>query len=177
MQKFKRLSFLADKSLVKYYLAPAFFFIGTVVFIYLYLIGPEGSSHLEREVEGTTSYLHVQKLKEQARIKLDLKKQKALLEQSKRRAYLEPKSSPKENYQLHLGEGQRDLSHDEADSHGSITLDQQMDEFLAKKQSYEALEQAQRKRYVERFIEEARAMGYDVKVDDDMQIISAEKIK
>ena len=56
-----------------------------------------------------------------------------------------------------------------------VNLDQQMDAFLAKKQRYEELEKEQRQRYVKAFIKEAYKMGYIVKVNDKMEIVSVDK--
>jgi phosphosulfolactate synthase (CoM biosynthesis protein A) len=51
-----------------------------------------------------------------------------------------------------------------------------MDAFLARKEQYQMMEKAQRKAYVEAFLNEARKMGFEVKISDDLQIQSIEKI-
>jgi len=160
---------------------PGLFLLGTLIFGYLYIAGPSSKtiSYGEESTSGKVSYSRLQNLKRQTAVHLDLKKQQALLNQNGDRPDLDPGKDRKNN--LHdtsidrkLGPAARDV--DNRRSHDALTLDQRMDEFLAKKQAYEKLEKSQRLAYVKMFISEARNMGYEVVVDQEMQIVSVEKV-
>ena len=59
----------------------------------------------------------------------------------------------------------------------AMNLDQRMDQFLAKRQQYDNMEEADRKAYVKQFVREAYKMGFLVKINSQMEIESVKEIK
>jgi hypothetical protein len=169
---------------MKDHFIPGLFLAGTLFFAYLYVVGPidgdpnESTLSVERKA-GSIPYNRVQNLKQQTSLRMGLEKERALLDQSQRRANLQAgqnKATPYDpTFQEDAGPAAYDV--DNKRSYEALTLDQRMDEFLAKRQQYEELEKIKREEYVDQFIMEARSMGFDVKVGSDMKIKSVKKIK
>jgi hypothetical protein len=111
-------------------------------------------------------------------MRLDLKKQRAVLEQSETRAILDPaagKLGEVHELDLNTEHGPAAFDVDNRRSTTAMTLDQKMDEFLAKRQLYEELEERKKREYVRRFIEESYRMGYIVKINEALEIVSVKK--
>lgn len=164
-------------------IVPALFLAGTLFFTYLFINGPVvgGGKSVEKPKSDRrgVSYSRLRNLKQQAEVRRDLNKQQAILNRRGRMPTLSPDYSKKKKlHETHLdrdvGPAAYDL--DSGSTARALTLDQRMDEFLAKRQHYEDLEQMQKEQYVEAFIEEARQMGFRVKINNAMEITDVEKI-
>lgn len=160
--------------------------MGTLLFGGLYLFGPppgDEADNLSLE-EGRSgekvSYTRLQNLRQQAEVSIELKRQKAVMEQTKNHGILSPKKPNQKRLhktELVYGSGPAEKDIDQRRRYGSVNLDQRMDEFLAKKQEFEEMEKAKRELFVKSFIEEARVMGYNVVIDEDYEIKSVTRIK
>ena len=51
-----------------------------------------------------------------------------------------------------------------------------MDGFIAHRQQYEAMEKIQKAEYVKEFIKEARSMGYEVQINEHLEIVKVTRI-
>ncbi len=163
------------------YIIPGILFSLTLFFGYMFLTGPVGNSQrpVPKENEGRVSYNRLRNLKEQTRVRLDLKKQQAQLARTGEKPVLDPNADKRNSrHELDLNEDYGPAAHDidARQSASAMTLDQTMDEFLAKKEQMREMEEIQREEFVRRFIEEARRMGYEIEINDDMEIIRAKKI-
>ena len=168
---------------MKQYIVPGLFLAGTILFAVLYVVGPSnngGKGIASSETsQGAIRYNRVQNLKNQANIRQDLKRQQAILNRRMNKPGLDPDRHKKSGFHTtdlnkDLGPAAEDL--DSGGSVGALTLDQKMDEFLAKREVFEEIENAKRQEYVDTFVREARQMGFDVKVDDNFDIVSVNKI-
>lgn len=163
------------------YIIPGLFLAGTLFFGYLYIAGPMGDSSentMGIDPRGKASYNRVQNLRQQTSVSMGLKKEKALLERGGRKPELEAGKDQQSSFHHldineDLGPAAKDV--DNRKSWEAMTIDQRMDEFLAKKQHYLEMEQIKKKEYVKKFIDEARAMGFDVVINDQMEIVSVRK--
>ena len=127
----------------------------------------------------TTRYHRIHNLKEQEAIRAQLNRQKALLNRQGQKPSLDPHFTKKKEFHDTDLSGELGPAVEDLDSSGSVeplTLDQKMDEFLAKRQAYEELEEAKKQAYAQRFIEEARLMGFDVQINSAMEIMSVTPI-
>ena len=169
---------------MKQYFIPALFLAGTLFFSYLYLAGPlfgrggilTGLPSSERSIK----YNQLQQLKQETAVKMDIEKQQALINKRLASPDLEAGYDKKNKFHktepgYDLGPAATDL--DSESSYEAMTLDQRMDEFLARKQEFEEIEEAQKQAYVEAFILEAKKIGFIVKINSDLEIESVTKIK
>ncbi len=151
-------------------------------FAYLFVTGPIGGSHGQSDLADSTGkvpYNRLINLKEQTRMRLDLKKQQAVLQRTGDKPFLDPGADKRnETHKLDLNDDYGPAAFDinSRNSASAMTLDQKMDEFLAKRQRYEELEKLKRQEYVQRFIEESYRMGFDVRINDKMEIVSVKKL-
>ncbi len=168
---------------MKYYFVPGLFLLGTLFFGYLYIVGPDPyvttPGVISPKTSGNTiSYNKLEQYKKEAQVKLDIQKQRAEIEKTVEKPLLDPNYRKRTKFHeapvnADVGPAAYDLN--EEGINEPVNLDQQMDAFLAKKQRYEELEKEQRQRYVKAFIKEAYKMGYVVKVNDKMEIVSVDK--
>ncbi len=127
----------------------------------------------------SVSFNRLRNLREQAKVRMDLKRDQAILNKTGSRPDLDPYHGEKQpvhqtNIYLEPGPAAEDLN--DGGQYGPATLDQKMDEFLAKRQEFEELEQTQKQAYVDNFIYESRKIGYEVKVDrESLKILSVKR--
>ena len=170
---------------MKEYFVPGLFLAGTFVFAYLYLAGPpEGGSQKptqrgEASIGDKANYGKLQQYRKELLVKKQILKQEALLRKNRDRLDLDPNFHKNNHFHEtnladEIGPAAEDLSRGSYNE--PMNLDQRMDAFLAKKQQYEQMEQAQRERFVESFINEAYKMGYVVKVNEAMEVVDVRRI-
>ena len=165
---------------MKQHLIPGLFLAGTIVFTYLYIFGepPKKENHNIRyeASEGKLSYDKLRLLKKETEIKMEIQQNSANFRKKVPRPELDASYSKRNKFhdaRLHndLGYSRSNDGFDEP-----VSIDQQFDAFLAKRQEYEEMEEARKKMFVERFIEESRAMGYKVEVDENLQVKNVQRI-
>ncbi len=164
------------------YIIPGILFCLTLFFAYLFVAGPIGGADIvdSSDLSGKVSYNRLQNLKEQTKVRLDVKKQQALLEQTGAKPILDPEADKKNSlHQLDINEDYGPAAFDvnKRKSASAMTLDQKMDEFLAERQHFDEMEKLKKQEYVRRFVEESKRMGFEVKINDDMEIVSVKKLK
>lgn len=167
---------------MKQYLVPGLFLAGTLFFAYLYVFGPVGQeAPISTDLKsGGIPFGKVEQYRQETAIKMDIMKQQAEVNRHGDRPELDP--SYKKNNDFHettingsLGPAARDL--EDASVTQPMTLDQRMDQFLAQKQRYQTLEASQKQLFAEKFIEEARKMGFEVKINDNLEVIDVKEIQ
>lgn len=159
---------------------PGTFFIGTLVLLFVYMQGAPSRQTATAPGSGKVPYMQVHQYKRETAIKMGIEKEQAQLRKHSEKPQLHPSErSHNDFYEGDLvpeknvsGEDISDKSYRQA-----VTLDQKMDGFLAKKQKFSELETMKKKAYVDEFKREARAMGFEVVIDNNMKIISVKKIK
>jgi hypothetical protein len=153
--------------------------MGTLFFGYLYLQDPTDTLFPQSEEnQGSIKYNQLQQFQQETDIKMDIEKQKAQMNKKLGGPELDP--DHQKNNKFHKTELRKEADpriYDLQDSSSdkAMTLDQRMDEFLAKKQRYEEMEKNQKNLYVKQFIKEAYSMGFIVVVNDKMEIESVTK--
>ncbi len=170
---------------MKQYLIPILFLSGTLFFSYLFVVGPPRGEPKKEPAfsvkkQGTIPYNRLRNLQQQTQVSMDLRRQQAVLNKVGRKPNLDPAHSKR--HPIHETGLDRDLgpAADDLANEGSreaLTLDQRMDEFLARRQQYQEMEQVKREQYVDAFIAEARRMGFRVRVNDAMEIVDVQKIE
>ncbi len=152
----------------------------TLYFAYLYLQDPVQPILLDpvKDKEGSVSYNQLEQYQKETQIKLSIKRQQGEMNKKIGGPEMQPDAAQKNKFHrtdFNKGIDQRAIDLAGQQTYEAMTLDQRMDQFLAKKQSYDDLEQAQKKAYAEAFIQEAYNMGFDVKINDQLDIVSVEK--
>ncbi len=163
------------------YIPPLILFLLTLYFAFLYLQGPKVPDFLGNQApsEGSIPYNQIEQYQKETQIKLSIKKQQAEMNKQMGGPELNPGQSAKNKFHktdFNKGVDQKVIDFSDQENYEALTLDQRMDQFLAKKQKYDELELAQKKAYASAFIKEARMMGFDVKVNDQLDITSVEKL-
>lgn len=163
------------------YLLPALLFLGTLYFGFLFLQGPGHPQSMEKKQskQGAMSYSQVQQLKKETAIKVGIRQQQAQMDKRVGGPELDPgykKRNKFHNMELNGNPTPVAASLEQRSDEEPMTLDQRMDEFLARKQRYEQLAESQKREYVTRFIHEAYKMGFVVKVNENLEVISVEKV-
>ena len=162
------------------YIAPIILLAGTLFLGYLYLddtrqgLKKKNVSHSEKKIP----YGKLQQYQKETKIKIGLHHKQTEMNKRLNDSEINPTSKNK-FHQAELHDGYDFRSEDLADpgSEQAVTLDQRMDRFLAERQYYENMEQIAKKAYVDRFISEARKMGYVVEVNEQMEIVSVEEVE
>lgn len=167
---------------MKQYIVPIIFLSGTLFLGYLYVKGP---SPKHRAMRGQASkkgvsFNKLQQYKKEVQIQHEIRKQAAEMRKVVGKPELDPGYKKRNrfhhlNLDKNLGPAADELGRGTDDE--PVNLDQRMDAFLAKKQEYEELETAQRRAYVETFIDEAYKMGYRVTISPDLEVTNVEKIQ
>ncbi len=168
---------------MKYYFVPSLFLFGTLFFGYLYISGPSSMTTRLVPHQGKgkgISYDTLERYKKEAQVKLEIQKQRAEIQKSINKPLLDPNFAKQNEFHetvisADVGPAASDTMEESINE--PVNLDQQLDAFLAKKQRYEDLEKAQKQLYVKTFIKEAYKMGYEVKVNDKMEITSVKKLR
>jgi hypothetical protein len=163
------------------YPIPFFLLCGTLFLAYLYIKGPGNGETRHSESAGahSVSYTQLNQLKKETQIKLSMERERALLEKRRERNLLSPGARKRSRFhETPVGEMTDPRTHilDTGSEYQSLTLDQRMDAFLAQKQSFEMLEKVQKEAFVEQFIIEARKMGFNVKISEDLEVQSIDRI-
>ena len=162
------------------YIAPIVLLTGTLFLGYLYLEDTKQDSKKKNisRSEKKIPYGKLQQYQKETRIKIGLHHKQTEMNKQLNNSEINPTSKNK-FHQTELHDGYDSLAEDLADSGSeqAITLDQRMDRFLAERQYYENMEQIAKKAYVDRFISEARKMGYVVEVNDQMEIVNVEEVE
>lgn len=163
------------------YFVPALLFAGTLFFGYLYINEPGQSAYstYSQPDSGSVRYNQLQQLRQETAVKMDIESQQAQMAKRIQSPQLDPGKRKKNAFhktELSSGTDPKTYDLEEASSYEAMTLDQRMDEFLAKKQQYEELEKSQKSAYVKAFVKEAYKMGFIVKVNSQMEIESVEKV-
>lgn len=163
------------------YVLPLLLFLGTLVLGFLYIQEPKKNpvDDFQTRKKGSMPYTQVEQYKQEAAMKMGIDRQRAEMDKTLGGPELEPGRAHKDDYhKTELGDSTVTRAHDFRDEGSSrpVTLDQKMDQFLAKKHEYELLEDQQKRAYAREFVKEARRMGFSVIVNDDMEIESVEKI-
>ncbi|MEM7646876.1 MAG: hypothetical protein AAF203_08210 [Pseudomonadota bacterium] len=167
------------KDMDRYFL-PFLLFCGTLFFGYLFLQEPAPRRQVSTTLpkSGSISYTQLQQMKKETAIKVGLRKQRALMDKRVQGPELDPSFGKKKKFhKTELNTDPHPVSGDLDD--GSLeeayTLDQRMDEFLAEKQRYEQLEESKKRLYVRQFIQEAYKMGFNVQVNESLEVVSVKK--
>lgn len=163
------------------YIVPFTLFIGTLYFGYLFIQGPSSSSldFSAASGQGTVRYNRLQQYQQETAVKMDIERQKLQFDKRASGPEMNPGHKKKNRFhktELRKDKDPRSIDLEESSDYQAMTLDQRMDEFLAKKQYYEELEKSQKLAYVEQFVKEAYKMGFVVVVNDQMEIESVDKI-
>ncbi len=146
---------------------------------YLYLRGPRKEAPLVKPTYSKkgVAYGRLQQYQKETSIKTDLQRKQA--EILKKLNNSEIDNAPKDSFHETEISGPDDPRMDvlvEESPQQAMNLDQRMDQFLAKRQQYESMEEASRKAYVNQFVREAYKMGFLVKINSQMEIESIEEI-
>ena len=164
------------------YLVPGFFFAGTLFFIYLTLTGPAPDSAANGRDTSTTQkgvpYNRVNQYRRETEVAVDIRRERAAIGKERARPELDPSYRKRKKFHDSPVETTQSAAARELDQGKRtepLNLDQRLDAFLAKKQAFEEMEEAKRREFVERFIKESVKMGYDVQVNDRLEIIKFEK--
>lgn len=161
---------------------PPFIMLGlTLVFAFLYMQEPKSPdiNLPSRSTQGAVPYSQLEQYQKETAIKLHIKQEQADLNKQIQGPELSPGAAAKNRYHrtdFNKGIDQRVLDLNESNSYEAMTLDQKMDQFLAKKQLFDDMERAQKRAYAQAFIKEALAMGFRVEVNSDLEITSVERI-
>lgn len=163
------------------FFVPAMLFLGTCFFGYLYIVGPQDGTtlNLTRPGKGSVPYNQLKQYEKETQMKIDIDKQQLQMKKVVGGPQLNPGQAKKNDFhktQLLKDEDPKAIDLRDPSTLETLTLDQRMDAFLAKKQRFEDLAEAKRKLYVERFIEEALAMGFIVEVNENLEITKVQKI-
>ena len=122
-------------------------------------------------------YSKVREYKQDMAIKMELNQEKVEFLKDKNQGSLAPRPLKKKVESLSLQQEEDTLrEHFQDPPQNNFTLDQEMDLFLAQKQYHENRLEHRKEEYKAAFKERARAMGYEVKIDENMQIIDVKKI-
>ncbi len=164
---------------MRHYSVPVIFLIGTMFIGYLYLQEPK-----EKDIfplthsKGRLIYGEIQQYQKETSVKTDLQRKQAEMNKKLNNSEIGPGSENTFHQTKLLGpdDPRMDVLIEESIEE-TMTLDQRMDLFLAKRQHYDNMEWATKKAYVDRFIREAYRMGFIVKVNDEMEIESVVEIK
>lgn len=169
---------------MKDYFVPGLFLAGTLIFAYLFVVGPpqqeKAHSLTEKNFQGKTSnFEKLEQYRQEMRVKKDILQQRANLQKRRDRQELDPNYNKRNSFHEtklaeDLGPAAEDLNNGTFDE--PMTIDQKMNSFLEKKQQYELLEQAQQRLYVETFLKEAYKMGYIVKVNENMEVVDVQRV-
>lgn len=148
---------------------------------YLYIRGPEekSSSFLTKPTHssGGVEYGRLKEYQKETSIKTNLRRKQVEILKELNNSELE--STSKESFhQTEIPEfyDPRTEVLAEESTQEAMNLDQRMDQFLAKRQQYENMEEVARKAYVKQFVQEAYKMGFLVKINDQMEIESVREI-
>ena len=164
------------------YFVPGLLLVGTLFFAYMYVVGPNQLDDFDMKNggKGRVPFNQVQQLKKETEIKMGIKQQRADMNKRLGGPMLDPGKSKRNQFHktnVYGGADPKAIDLDDNRHNEGMSLDQKMDEFLAKRQQFEEMADAQRKLYVESFVKEAESMGYKVLINTDLEIVSVEKTK
>ena len=169
---------------MKDYIIPTIFLFGTLFLGWLYLQEPDSADPLlklewENKKGKKIIYNKIREYQKETEIKAILQRKKAELNKKLNRggSEIERVSSPSTEEIKVFNPTPLEEVFEEESPKEALNLDQKMDQFLAKREFYEAMETAERKAYVEEFIRSAYQMGYIVKINEQMEIESITEIK
>lgn len=161
---------------------PATFFVGTLVLLVVYSKGTLKRETATTSGSGKVPYMQVHQYKQETAIKMELEKDQARFRKESGAPRISNTFKDDDDDDFYEGtelSAQKNVGQDlfnDQSVRQAVTLDQKMDDFLAKKQKYDELETMKKQAYISRFREEARSMGFEVQIDENMQIISVKKI-
>lgn len=156
---------------------PLVFLLGTGVLFFLTF---SKSNNISSDIEGGKGikYSDIQKTKSEAIRKVELNYMRA--DQEKRVAPEVRSGHRRRDFGRPVDlEAERNMGAQDARDDSlqqSQTLDQKMDGFIAHRQQFEAMEKIQKTEYVKEFIKEARAMGYEVIINNNLEIVKVTKV-
>ena len=158
-------------------LIPLVFLLGTAVLFFLTFSDSSDISFSQGEGKGR-KYSDIQKTKTEAIRKVELNymradQEKRVAPQVNRRHRTRDFGRPVD-LEPERNIGAQDSRDDSLQQ--SQTLDQKMDGFIAHRQHFEAMEKIQKTEYVKEFIKEARAMGYEVVINNNLEIVKVTKV-
>ncbi|MCB0379552.1 MAG: hypothetical protein KDD33_13755 [Bdellovibrionales bacterium] len=150
------------------------FLLATLVLLFMYLQEP--STDLV-DGPGSVQYNQINQYRLEAERKIELERGMAEMKRKKSGPKLVPVEAQDVEPLKILPDRDPHMDDLEEDkTYGPVTLDQKMNAFLANRQAYEEVEHANRQAYVDEFKKEARAMGYEVEINDQMEIVKVRKI-
>ena len=155
--------------------------MGTLVLLFVYTQGSLKQRKSTSVEEGKIPYMQVHQYQQETAMKIGIKKDQARFRKDTTTGHLVPDENYNNDFEdTHDLRPEKHVASEvleDASFKHAVTLDQKMDNFLAKRQKFEELEEMKKKAYVDAFKREARAMGFEVIIDDNMQIVKVKKLK
>ena len=132
----------------KYFL-PATFLLGTIVLLFVYSKGVNNGRSTATTGSGKVPYMQVKQYQQETAMKIGIKKDQARFRKNSATGLLAPAENKQGDYDDYDLSPEENVGSDivsEDSYQQAVTLDQQMDNFLAKKQKFNELESMKKKK-------------------------------